>query len=100
MEHNITYSESKNGYAFCAYISSLLIGQINFLYVGIDRLIIESTQISDNYKESNLCLDLVRRVADFARAQHRKIICMCPLAQSVLNKYPEFDDIRFIRMAL
>ena len=100
MESNIKYSESKNGHAFCAYFGLLLVGEINFLSVGNDRLIIESTNIDGKYKNSNLCLDLVRRVADFARTQHRKIICMCPLAQLVLNKYPEFDDVRFIRVAL
>lgn len=100
MENSITYSESKNDHSFCAYLGRLLIGKINFLYVGIDRLVIESMSIDDNYTESNLCLDLVRRVADYARNQHRKIICMCPRAQYVLNKYPEFDDVRFIRMHL
>lgn len=97
---NITYSESKNCHTFCAYLGALLIGKIDFISVGFDRLMIESTMIDDNYSASNLCLDLVRRVADFARGQHRKIICMCPRAKFVLNKYPEFDDVRLIRVAL
>ena len=99
-EMNITYSESKNGCAFCAYLGAVLIGRIDFIYVGIDRLLIESTSIDDKYDVPTLCFELVRKVVDFARSQRRKIICMCPRAKVILNKHPEFDDVRFLRVAL
>jgi len=98
MDGDIKYEELQNGTGFCASFHGHQIGEINFLYVGIDRLIIESTNIDNEYKDTNLCLDLVRKVADYARSQHRKIITMCPRAQAMFNRYPEFDDVRFIRV--
>lgn len=96
--NDIRYEESQNGHGFCACCGNLQIGEINFLYVGIDRMIIESTDVDEEYKNTNVCLELVRHVVDCARRQHRKIITMCPHAQAMFNRCPEFDDVRFIQV--
>ena len=99
MPTDIEFQEIKNGRGFCAMHNGQKIGEINTLYVGNDRLIIESTTVNTTeYDMMDVCLYLVRCVANFARAQHRKIITMCPRAQSVFNRYPEFDDLRFFRV--
>jgi len=98
MDGDIKCEESQTGNGFCASVAGHQIGAINFLFVGSDRLIIESMDVSEEYKNTDLCLFLVRKVADCARTQHRKIITMCPRAQAMFNRYPEFDDVRFIRV--
>lgn len=96
---DIEFNEQQNSQGFIANCHGQQIGEINMFFVGVDRLVIESTYIVDEYKNTNLCLELVRHVVAFARAKHRKIISMCPMAQSVFNEHPEFDDVRLIRVA-
>ncbi|MCR4918011.1 MAG: N-acetyltransferase [Alphaproteobacteria bacterium] len=96
---DIEFWELNNGHGFAARYRGKQIGEINIFYVGNDRLVIESTFVNEEYKNTNVCVDLVQRVVAFARAKHRKIISMCPMAQSVFNGHPEFDDVRLIRNA-
>jgi len=99
MPTDIEYTELSGGNGFCARLHGRQIGEIDIIAVGMDRLIIESTQIAAEYQDSELCHNLVRCVADFARRTHRKILSMCPRAQAVFNRYAEFDDVRLIRVA-
>lgn len=99
MPTDIEYTKLENGNGFCAKYHGRQIGQIDIIYVGMDRLIIESTEIDSEYDNTDLCRNLVRCVAEFARQTHRKILSLCPRAQSIFNRYPEFDDVRFIRIA-
>ncbi len=98
MPSDIIYQELQNNGGFCAKCNGRQIGEIDILRVGADRLIIESTQIDEEYSNSDLCHNLVKCVVEFARRTHRKILCMCPRAQSVFNKSPEFDDVRMIHV--
>ena len=95
---DIEYEELENGKGFCAKCNGRKIGEIDVIYIGIDRMIIESTQIDSEYRNTDLCHNLVRCVADFARKNHRKILSLCPRAQSIFNKYSEFDDVRLMRV--
>lgn len=99
MPLDITYQELQNGTGFCATYHGQKIGEIHMVRVGVDRLIIESTQMNENYEENDVCYNLVKCVVQFARRTHRRILCFCPRAQSVFNRYPEFDDVRMIRVA-
>ncbi len=98
MPTDIEYEELKNGKGFCAMYNGRQIGEIDVLYIGTDRMIIESTQIDSEYRDTDLCHNLVRCVAEFARRHHRKILSLCPRAQSIFNKYSEFDDVRLMRV--
>lgn len=98
MPTDIEYTELQNGGGFCAKYHGRQIGEIDIISVGADRLIIESTHIESDFQNTDLCRNLVRCVADFARRTHRKILSLCPRAQSIFNRYPEFDDVRLIRV--
>ncbi len=99
MPTDIEYETLPNGNGFCAKYHGQQIGKIDIITVGTDRLIIESTTIDAEFNGTDLCRELVRCVADFARRTHRKILTMCPRAQSIFNRYAEFDDVRMIRVA-
>jgi len=96
MPQDIEYEQLQNGNGFCAKYHGQKIGEIDIVAVGANRLIIESTTINDDFLDTELCRNLVRCVADFARRTHKKILSLCPRAQSVFNRYPEFDDVRLI----
>ena len=97
-DKDIEFSKQQNGSGFVANCHGKQVGEINVFFIGVDRMVIESTYINEEYKNTNLCFDLVSRVVAFARDTHRKIISMCPTAQLIFNGHPEFDDVRFIRM--
>lgn len=100
MPSDIEYEQLQNGNGFCAKYHGQKIGEIDIVAVGANRLIIESTIIDDDFQDTELCHNLVRCVADFARRTHRKILSLCPRAQSVFNRYPEFDDVRLITVSV
>ena len=98
MPTDVEYNELQNSGGFCAKYHGQKIGEIDIITVGHDRIIIESTRIDSEYENTELCFNLVRCVVEFARRTHRKILSLCPLAQSIFNRCPEFDDVRMIRL--
>ena len=98
MPTDIEYIELRNGHGFCARRGNVQIGEIDVAIVGGNRVIIEHTYIDEGYDEGDICKNLVQCVVEFARRTGRKILCMCPRAQSIFNRYPEFDDVRLIQM--
>ncbi len=96
MPNNITYTLFSNGLGFNAVYNGAPIGEITFVRVGIDKMIIDYTMVNTPFRHSRVGLNLVRAAADLARNQRRKIIALCPFARAMFNKYPEFDDVRLM----
>ena len=96
MSDDIQYILSENGSGFYAVYHGQIIGQVTYVRIGLDKLIIDSTTMDTPYRGNNIGLSLVRHVADLARAQHRRIITICPFARAMFNRFPEFDDIRLM----
>ncbi len=102
MTQNISYVLYPDGLGFCAKSENGNLGEIIFLHSGGDKLVIEHTSIVKSpdseidFSSDSVCVNLVRRVCNLARAQHKKILTMCPVARSVLNKFSEFDDVRLM----
>ena len=92
----ITYDIFPDGLGFYANCDGRHVGEITFVRVGIDKMIIDHTSVDEKYRRAHVGLNLVRHVADLARTQHRKVITMCPFARAMFCRYPEFDDVRFL----
>jgi len=58
-----------------------------------DKMIIEHTEVSEELKGQNAGIQLVKTAVEFARANDVKIIPLCPFANSVFKRKPEFDDV-------
>ncbi len=93
---NIDYVLFDNGLGFNADKNGKHVGEITFVRVGLDKLIIDHTDVEPAYQHSQIGLNLVRRVAGLARNQKRKIIPLCPFARAMFCRYPEFDDVRLM----
>ena len=98
MTDNIEYIISEQQDAFLAIYHGKKVGEITYVRVGIDKLIIDYTNVEPEYRHQHIGLTLVRNVADMARNQKRHVITLCPFARAMFNKYSEFDDIRLMRM--
>lgn len=93
---NITYTLYSDGLGFNADCNGRHVGEITFVRVGIDKLIIDHTGVAEGYRGSQIGLNLVRQVCNLARSQRRKVIALCPFARAMFNRYPEFDDVRLM----
>ena len=57
------------------------------------KMIIEHTEVNDELKGQKVGFQLVKTSVDFARANDIKIIPLCPFANSVFKRKPEFADV-------
>jgi len=58
-----------------------------------DKMIIEHTEVSKELKGQNVGYQLVKTAVEYARQQGIKIIPLCPFANSVFKRKPEFADV-------
>ena len=58
-----------------------------------DKMIIEHTEVSEELKGQNVGFQLVKTAVELAREQNIKIIPLCPFANSVFKRKPEFADV-------
>ncbi len=96
MSDDIQYMPSVDGAGIDAIYRGQVIGQVTYVRIGLDKLIIDYTGVSTPYRGQNIGLTLVRHAAELARSQHRRVITICPFARAMFNRFPEFDDIRLM----
>lgn len=94
--NKIEYEILPDGCGFYAKYDGRNIGEITFVKIGIDKLMIDHTFIDDGYPKTQIEFNLVARVVNLARTQHRKILTICPSAMDVFAGHPEFDDVRLM----
>ena len=59
------------------------------------KMIIEHTEVSDELRGQNVGYQLVYTAVEYARTHSLKIIPLCPFANSVFKKKPEFADVLY-----
>ncbi|MBQ4130502.1 MAG: N-acetyltransferase [Alphaproteobacteria bacterium] len=96
MPDEVQYFLTQSGDGFDAISHGQKVGEITFVRVGADKLIIDYTGVDPDFRHRHIGLALVRSVANMARSQHRYVITLCPFARAMFNRYPEFDDIRLM----
>lgn len=91
--NKIQYELLPDGCGFCAKINGQNVGEITFIKIGLDKLMIEHTSVESGYQRTPVVLNLVSHVVELARAQHRKVLNRCSTAQNIFIGHPEFDDV-------
>ena len=74
-------------------IKHRLIGTMDYTKPSPDKMIIEHTDVSDELRGQNVGFQLVQTAVEYAREHSIKIIPICPFANSVFKKKPEFADV-------
>lgn len=98
MSENIQYFISPERDGFEAVVNGRKVGEITFVRIGADKLIIDYTGVAPEFRNRKIGLTLVRNVASMARAQHRHVMTLCPFARAMFNRFPEFDDVRLMNV--
>jgi predicted GNAT family acetyltransferase len=60
-----------------------------------EKMIIEHTEVSDELRGQSVGYQLVHAAVGYARTHNIKIIPLCPYANSVFKKKPEFHDVLY-----
>ena len=69
------------------------LAEMTYTMPAADKMIIEHTEVSDELRGKNVGYQLVHTAVEYARANTIKIIPLCPFANSVFKKKPEFHDV-------
>ena len=59
------------------------------------KMIIEHTEVSDELKGQSVGYQLVRTAVEYARTHDIKIVPLCPFANAVFKKKPEYADVLY-----
>ncbi len=72
-----------------------ILAEMAYTMPSSGKMIIEHTEVSEELKGQNVGYQLVQTAVDYARTHHLKIIPLCPFANSVFKKKPEFADVLY-----
>lgn len=71
----------------------VILAEMVYTMPSHDKMIIEHTDVSEELKGQNVGYQLVKTAVEYARTHNIKIIPLCPFANSVFRKKPEFADV-------
>jgi predicted GNAT family acetyltransferase len=60
-----------------------------------NKVIIEHTEVSDELKGQNAGYQLVHTAVEYARKHTMKIVPLCPFANAVFKRKPEYTDVLY-----
>ena len=70
-----------------------ILAEMTYSMTGNELMIIDHTEVSDELRGKNVGYQLVKTAVEYARANHIKILPLCPFARSVFDKKgAEFAD--------
>lgn len=69
------------------------VAEMTFTKVGEHMIIIDHTEVPDAFRGQGAGLRLVTRAVEDARAAGKKIIPLCPFANSQFHRHPEWADV-------
>lgn len=91
---DIQHEESNTKGAFFIELDGNRIAEMTYSKNGDYRIIIDHTEVSEDYKGEGLGKVLVFRGVEFARENNLKILPLCPYARVVFRRNKEeFADV-------
>ena len=71
-----------------------VLAEMTYSMAGTTLMIIDHTDVSDTLRGKNVGYQLVQAAVEYARANHMKILPLCPFANAVFKKkIAEFGDV-------
>jgi uncharacterized protein len=78
---------------FAAFDGEKEAGRMSYTFAGETRMILDHTEVSDEYRGQNIGKRILMEVVEYARQNKIKIIPLCPFAKSVFDKMEEIRDV-------
>jgi predicted GNAT family acetyltransferase len=80
---------------FTALDNGKELGRLNYSWAGIDKFIIDHTEVKQEAKGTGTGKFLVESVVNYARANNLKLVPLCPFANAMFKKHKEWNDVLF-----
>lgn len=90
---NIRFEQTNSKGAFFVEEEGKRLAEMTFSKAGDKLLIIDHTDVSDQFRGKSAGKQLVAAAVVYAREKNLKILPLCPFAKSVFNKVTEFQDV-------
>ncbi len=91
MEVKHNKSESKGRFALIDNGNE--IGEMTYSIAGNEKIIINHTEVGDDYEGQGLGKKLVMAGAEYAKENSIKILALCPYAKKILTESDEYKDV-------
>ena len=89
----IKQTENGSKGAFVATEDGKKIGEMTYSKAGIDKIIIDHTEVDESQKGKGIGKILLTKAVEFARSNAIKIIPLCPFAKSMFDKDVDIRDV-------
>ena len=91
----IQNNKTENKGMFYVESDGNILAEMTYTLPSADKMIIDHTEVSDELRGQNVGYQLVSTAVEYARTHNLKVIPLCPFANSVFKKKPEFKDVLF-----
>lgn len=89
----IQHTEEGSKGSFAISEENKTIAAMTYSKAGDDKIIIDHTEVSEDYKGQGLGKKLLLAVVDYVRENSIKVIPLCPYAKSVFDKDSSLRDV-------
>ena len=84
--------EGSKGRAYIGDASSAA-AEMTYSLAGSNLIIIDHTEVGDDYRGQGLGRKLLTKIVNMARENEKKILPLCPYAKSVFDKDSSIGDV-------
>jgi len=92
----IQHKQIENKGVFFVEVDGNVLAEMTYSLPLPEKMIIEHTEVSDQLRGQNVGYQLVKTAVEYARKHKMKIVPLCPFANSVFKKKPEFEDVHYV----
>lgn len=78
---------------FGAFDDNKEAGRMSYTFAGETRMILDHTEVDDEYRGQNIGKRILMEVVEYARQNKIKIIPLCPFAKSIFEKVESIRDV-------
>ncbi len=78
---------------FAAMDNGTEAGHITYSKAGDSMLILDHTEVNDDYRGQGIGKVIVMHIVDLARKKELKIIPLCPFTKAVFDRTPDIRDV-------
>lgn len=89
----IMHERSDHRGAFVIFSNGNRMAELTYTVAG-SYIILDHTHVDDALRGTGAGAKLVKAAVEWARAEHQRLLPLCPFAKSVFDKTPEYADVR------